>query len=81
VYYLHQAREEEAKLALKEALAQRHGAAAEVEAVRESLKESQLAVDTTRALLEQQSHDHLQVSLSIHSSPSLAFIHSHTQVA
>lgn len=61
-----QTREEELKRALKEAQAQRQAAQAEVDVVRESLKESQAAVDSTRGVLQQQSEDHAKVVKALH---------------
>jgi uncharacterized protein YwgA len=58
--------QEELKRALKEAQAQRQAAQAEVDAVRESLKESQEAVDSTRGVLQQQSEDHAKVVKALH---------------
>lgn len=55
------AREDELRRQLKYAQLERSAATAEVEAVRDSLKESQAAVDTTRRMLEQQSEDHGKV--------------------
>lgn len=56
-----QAREDKLTGQLKQAELERAAASAEVQAVRESLKESQTAVETTRRLLEQQSEDHGKV--------------------
>jgi len=59
-------KEGELNRALKEAQAQRQAAQAEVDAVRESLKETQAAVDSTRAVLQQQSEDHAKVVKGLH---------------
>ena len=56
-----EAREDELRRQLKYAQLERSAATAEVEAVRDSLKESQAALDTTRRMLEQQSEDHGKV--------------------